>query len=393
MTPRFSIIIPYYDGLAHIEEAVRSVLGQGRDDVEVVVVDDRDPKGTGEALDTLFANNPQVKVMHRQANGGTLRARRDGVLASAGDYVMLLDQDDALAEGALAGIDASLAESPADILHFGARVVAETGEAAAARDGMESFLTPPARALSGDEILTRQFAFEGGFDWHVHHKAYRGDFARECWAAAADVELTLSDDLYLSFILASRAAVYRAVGDHWYVYHLGRGETLAGNYDIEKLARVSRLDAQALGLIREYVASPCVARSRDDWGARVSDVRDHLIEHVANEMADGLALGQRGDAVERIRPDWEPDALAGELWRFVRDRAYALYDSGAYPKGDDPLWQLVSQAEGVDALVDGAISDRYRAMRDAAHRHLADLETIEPALHRLGRKLKRRIRG
>lgn len=391
MTPRFSIIIPYYDGLAHIVEAVQSVLGQGRDDVEVVVVDDRDPKRTGDALDSLFGNKPQVNVMHQQVNGGTLRARRDGVLASKGDYVLLLDQDDALAEGSLAGIDAVLVDSPVDVLHFGARVVAETGDAAAARAGMESFLTPPVRTLSGEEILARQFAFEGGFDWHVHHKAYRGDFARECWGAAADVELTLSDDLYLSFILSSRAKTYRAVGDHWYIYHLGRGETLAGNYTIEKLARVSRLDAQALGLVGDFVAGSEAAPSRNDWDERVSDVRDHLIEHVANEMADGLPIDQREAAIGRIRPDWEPEALAGELWRFARDRAYGLYDSRIYPGKNDQLWALVKQADSVDGLVSGDGSARYRAMREAAHRHLADLETIEPTLHRFGRKLARRI--
>lgn len=390
MTPRFSIIIPYYDGLAHIEEAVQSVLGQGRDDVEIVVVDDRDPKHTGDALDSLFANKPQVKVMHQRVNGGTLRARRDGVLASTGDYVLLLDQDDALAEGSLSGIDAVLVDSPVDVLHFGAQVVAETGDAAAARDGMESFLTPPVRTLAGDEILARQFAFEDGFDWHVHHKAYRGDFARECWGAAADVELTLSDDLYLSFILSSRAQSYRAVGEHWYIYHLGRGETLAGNYTIEKLARVSRLDAQALGLVRDFAAGPDAA-CRTDWGERVSDVRDHLIEHVANEMADGLPIDRRDAAIDRIRSDWEPDVLAGELWRFVRDRAYGLYDSRTYPGKNDQLWALVKQADSVDGLVSGEGSARYRAMREAAHRHLSDLETIESALHRFGRKLARRI--
>ncbi|WP_322354064.1 glycosyltransferase family 2 protein [Paratractidigestivibacter sp.] len=393
MTPRFSIIIPYYDGLAHIEEAVQSVLGQGRDDVEVIVVDDRDPGLTGDALDTMFPNAPQVKVVHRSQNGGTLRARRDGVLASAGDSVLLLDQDDALAEGSLAAIDGALADSPVDILHFGARVVAETGDAAAARDGMESFLTPPARELAGDEILVRQFAFEDGFDWHVHHKAYRGDFARACWGRAADVELTLSDDLYLSFILSSSAKTYRAVGEAWYVYHLGRGETMAGNYTVDKLARVSRLDSRALSLLCDYVARPDVASARSDWAARLADVRDHLIEHVANEMADGLSLSECPGAIERIEGDWEPDALAGELWRFVRDRAYALYNSGAYPKKDDDLYALLDQVEAVDAHVCGEGSERYRFMRDAARRHLADIETIAPASRKLWRKLVQRVCG
>ena len=391
--PRFSIIIPFYDGLENITEAVSSVLDQSYDDVEVIVVDDCDPDRSGNKLDRMFAADSRVSVLHRRQNGGTLRARREGVLASMGEYVLLLDQDDALVEGALDGISAVLDETPVDILHFGVDVIAETQSATAAREGMESFLRPPVRLLQGEEILTKQFAFDNRFDWHVHHKTYRGDFARDCWARAADENLALSDDLYLSFILASRAQSYRAVADAWYVYHLGRGETLAGNYDINKLMRVSRLDARALALLRDYVMAPENASMRGDWNERLVDVRDHLIEHVANEMADGLSLKERDKAITAIAVDWEPDALAGELWRFVRDRAYALFESRSYPDKNDDLYLLISQAREVDARVDGEGSVRYRLMHDAANRHLADLETIAPISRRVIRAFTRRLRG
>lgn len=393
MRVRFSIVIPYYDGLAHIGEAVESVLSQGRDDVEIIIVDDRDPQCSGDKLDDMFAGDARVRVIHRDQNGGTLRARRDGVLASAGEYVLLLDQDDALAGGALAAIGTELGCSGVDILHFGAHVVAESAEAAAARDGMESFLVPPARELAGAEILAKQFAWQDGFDWHVHHKAYRGDFARACWVLAEDTELTLSDDLYLSFILASRAESYRAVDEPWYVYHLGRGETLSGNYSVDSLLRVSRLDAKAYRLLQAYVNNPQVNAARDDWQARLSDVRDHLIDHVANEMADNLPFEDREAALAGIAPDWDADALAGELWRFVRDRAYGLYDKHMYPKRDDRLHTLVAQAEAVDSRVVGEGSERYREMREAARRHLGDLETIAPPARKFARALVRRVRG
>lgn len=393
MDCRFSVVIPYYDGLAHIGEAVESVLSQGRGDTEVLIVDDRDPQHSGDKLDGMFAGDGRVRVLHRAENGGTLRARRCGVLASTGEYVLLLDQDDALAEGSLAAIDAALGSSSVDILHFGAHVVAESSAADAARSGMESFLAPPVRELTGSEILVKQFAWQDGFDWHVHHKAYRGQFARSCWNVADDVELSLSDDLYLSFILASRAGSYRAVNESWYVYHLGRGETLAGAYSIDKLLRVSRLDARAYELLRAYVSRPEVYCTRDDWQRRLSDVRDHLIEHVANEMADSLPFDEREAALAGIASDWDADALAGELWRFVRDRAYELYDNRMYPKRGDKLHALVAQAEAADSRVAGEGSERYRQMREAASRHLADLDSVASPGYKLVRALARHIRG
>ena len=57
--------------------------------------------------------------------------------------------------------------------------------------GMTGFLTPRPRRIEGAEILSVQLAEEGGFDWHVHHKFYRGDFARACWTQATDERLVL----------------------------------------------------------------------------------------------------------------------------------------------------------------------------------------------------------
>lgn len=156
---------------------------------------------------------------------------------------------------------------------------------------------------------------------------------------------------------------------------------------------MSRLDAKAYRLLQAYANNPQVNAARDDWQARLSDVRDHLIDHVTNEMTDNLPFEDREAALAGIAPDWDADALAGELWRFVRDRAYELYDKRTYSKRGDRLHTLVTQAEAVDSRVVGEGSERYREMRDAARRHLGDLETIAPPARKLARALVRRVRG
>lgn len=54
---------------------------------------------------------------------------------------------------------------------------------------------------------------------------------------------------------------------------------------------------------------------------------------------------------------------------------------------------LVAQAEAADSCVEGEGSARYREMRDAAHRHLEDLDAIAPPARKLARALVRRFRG
>lgn len=372
--PRFSIVVPLHNGERYVAGCCESVLGQGFDDLELVLVDDCSTDGTVQAAQALCDKDARVSLITRTSNGGTLRARRDGVLTTTGEYVLLLDQDDAFCEGALAQIDAELREHDVDILHFSARVVAEGEAASGAAAGMQSFLTPPVRTLVGADILATQFAEQDGFDWHVHHKAFRGELARRAWAAAGDVELSLSDDLYVSFILCSMAQSYAAVGNSaWYEYHLGRGETFGSVPTLESFRLLCERDRKGFALVTSYAERAAGELERGDWDARVSDVRDRLIEHVMNEFHDNVPAEFHDEALKIVVGMWPADAVAGELWRFVRDRAYALFDTGQQPASDDELFRLIADAEQVDTLVEGAGSLRYQTMRATAERHLCDL--------------------
>lgn len=391
--PLFSFVVPTHNGSAHIAECLSSILSQDEGDLEVVVVDDASSDDTVGIVSEVAESDPRVRLLTRPENGGTLRARRDGVLATTGDRVLLVDQDDELAPGALALVSDAVRRLDPDVLHFGVRVEADNPSAERAAAGMTSFLTPRPRRLEGLEILTTQFAECDGFDWHVHHKAFRGSLAREAWAAAEDLRLTLSDDLYASFLVCSMASTYEAVPDAaWYVYHLGRGETFGSRTTVRDICSIAERDLTALRLVGEFADSGVVARP--DWAERVSDVRERLAEHMMNELHDGLAPRERRAALEAVLQGWPADAVAAELYRFVRDRAYALYDSRTYPTRRDELHLLLEDARLADARVTGATSERYQRMRAAAERHLSDLETLEGSRERrpglLGRLLRRR---
>ena len=210
--PRVSIVVPAYRSASYLDGCLQSLEGQTHPDLEIIVVDDASPDKTAETVLCHAERDRRVVPLLLERNLGTLGARKAGVLASTGDYVMLVDQDDELEPRAVELLVAYAAAHPADIYHFTARVVAENETARQAAGGMTSFLTPTPRRLVGEEILKTQLAETGGFDWHVHHKMFRGDLARSCYAEATDERLVLSDDIYASFILCSRARSYEALG-------------------------------------------------------------------------------------------------------------------------------------------------------------------------------------
>ncbi|PNE35623.1 transferase [Streptomyces eurocidicus] len=100
-----SVVVIGFDDAAHIADAVRSALAQGPAVAEVVAVDDASTDRTGPVLDGLATREPRLRVIHRAVNSGGCGApRNDGLRAATAPYVMFLDSDDTLPEGAAAAL-------------------------------------------------------------------------------------------------------------------------------------------------------------------------------------------------------------------------------------------------------------------------------------------------
>ena len=108
MTDTTAVVACFNYG-AYLGEAVGSLLEQDGGAPHVVVVDDgsTDP-ATHAALDAM---PPDVEVI-RQENAGVVAARNAGLARVHTDFVLCLDADDRLPEGALAAMRQGLADHP-----------------------------------------------------------------------------------------------------------------------------------------------------------------------------------------------------------------------------------------------------------------------------------------
>lgn len=102
--PRFSVVVPAYNVERYVDECLASISAQGRDDVEVVVVDDGSTDSTPAILEGLVREHAFIRLI-RQGNKGQIAARRAGIAATRGDYVLCVDGDDGLLPGALDVLD------------------------------------------------------------------------------------------------------------------------------------------------------------------------------------------------------------------------------------------------------------------------------------------------
>lgn len=124
MRPMFSIVMPVYNLVGDVADAVESVLRQTFFDYELIVVDDGSTDGCAELLDELASE--KVKVIH-QRNQGVVAARENGFLLSVGKWVLFVDGDDVIEENTLDVIAKTVQCENPDMVQFGYKCVDRNG--------------------------------------------------------------------------------------------------------------------------------------------------------------------------------------------------------------------------------------------------------------------------
>lgn len=93
--PRTIVVLPTYDEAENLPLIVPQILEQSAD-LEVLVVDDNSPDGTGKIADDLVAASSRVHVLHRSNKQGLGAAYRAGIaraLLLGADQVIQMDAD------------------------------------------------------------------------------------------------------------------------------------------------------------------------------------------------------------------------------------------------------------------------------------------------------------
>lgn len=96
--PKVSVIIPVYGVEKYIERCARSLFEQTLDDIEFIFINDCTPDNSINVLETTLSEYPnrkhQVRIINQPRNMGAAQARKNGILAADGEYVIQCDSDD-----------------------------------------------------------------------------------------------------------------------------------------------------------------------------------------------------------------------------------------------------------------------------------------------------------
>jgi glycosyltransferase involved in cell wall biosynthesis len=113
--PLVSIVTPSYNQASYLEETIRSVLEQGYEPLEYVVVDDGSTDGSAEMAERYAGRLTVI----RQENSGQTAAINRGFAETSGELMGYLNSDDTLLPGALEAMVAELEREPKALLVYG----------------------------------------------------------------------------------------------------------------------------------------------------------------------------------------------------------------------------------------------------------------------------------
>lgn len=96
--PLVTIVTVVYNGVNHVEQAIKSVLSQTYDNIEYIVIDGGSTDGT---LSTIRKYEDQIDLWVSEPDGGIYDAMNKGIRLANGQLIGLLNSDDSYLPGAI----------------------------------------------------------------------------------------------------------------------------------------------------------------------------------------------------------------------------------------------------------------------------------------------------
>jgi glycosyltransferase involved in cell wall biosynthesis len=92
VTPKVTVLLPVYNGGAHLPGAIDSVLAQTYRDFELLLIDDCSSDRSVGVIESYA--DPRIRLLRNERNLGQVPTLNRGLREARGEYVARLDQDD-----------------------------------------------------------------------------------------------------------------------------------------------------------------------------------------------------------------------------------------------------------------------------------------------------------
>lgn len=303
-SPQFSVIIPAFNVQGYLRQAVMSVALDRS--VEVIVVDDRATDGTAVLADELAELFDSVRVVRPPENIGLGRARNLGMSEARGEYIVFIDGDDYLIEGALDRLRVAIADHTPDVVVFGySRLYANAST-------VEGIQREPLQAESPFTVVERpQILDVLNVAWN---KAYRRAFVQQL---GVEFPVGYYEDIPWTYPILVSAASIIGVDEPLYMYRQRSSGSILRSTDARHVEIVDQFDRlmktmEDLG-ISGALRGEVFTRAFRNLVTLATTKRDRI----PRELRRGFYSSARR-TVRAHAPDGYVLPTAGDKWKLMR---------------------------------------------------------------------------
>ena len=253
-----SIIVAIYKVEPYLRQCIESVLKQDYPSFELILVDDGSPDRCPSICEEYAAKDSRIKVIH-QNNQGAVSARWNGVLASSGEFISLIDGDD-WAEPNMYGHMMDLAkQNQADMVITGYQEDEEDGGKLGVQKKnaiASGVYTDDTLDLIHEKAIYNGRYYEPGIVPSLWNKIIRRDLFFDDYKPALSM-IRMGDDAAVTYPMLARSKIVVVDNEfHPYHYRIRRG-SLTRSFDEQYFDRAISLLAE----LKENLTLNCLMQS------------------------------------------------------------------------------------------------------------------------------------
>lgn len=246
--PLISVVVPVYRVEKYLDHCIQSIAEQTYSNLEILLVDDGSPDGSGAICDHWAARDSRIRVFHKQ-NAGAGAARNTALDAARGEIITFVDSDDYLHPNMFSHL-CGLMKDGVEIAECEIGITER--DDLAMDDGI------------GAEILVCET--EEALRLHIQDEVFRQTppnklYRRECVGDIRFPEGNLIDDEFFTYKVLGNARKLAHSCACMYAYRQQSGSAMHKPYSLRrlqgldaKLQRLSYFEQRFPGLVREAKA-------------------------------------------------------------------------------------------------------------------------------------------
>lgn len=295
-----SIIIPVCNVEKYISSCLESILSQTLKTIEVICVDDASVDRSPGILREYQKKDKRIRIITLNENMSASIARKRGVEASKGKYIMFVDSDDTIEPQCCEVLYRLMEKEQVDILHFGTNIINSDNLPEQRIHYMEDFVKPYIGELYGKDVFLACFK-EKKYRFSLWNKIYNSKLCKRAFKNIKEEKLPKGQDKYAYFVIAYCAESYKGIEGHcFYNYKFGNGVTGHNYLSKETFIRYCSMAKVAVAMSEFLKAEETFELYEDAY--RIA--KDELLADCSNQWKNHLHDEEKAKAFDLMCTYW-----------------------------------------------------------------------------------------